>query len=73
MATVVGGNGGRGFGVGQGRAANEAAQPSKDEKDKSASGKARTGEVGMKGEKEGEERRECTTCGVRERESMEHP
>lgn len=41
------------FGVGQGRAANE--RTSKDEKDKSASGKARMGEVGMKGEKEDEE------------------
>lgn len=69
MATVVGGNGGRGFGVGQGRAANERA--SKDEKDKSALGKARMGEVRMKGENEGEEE-ERRMKSKRERESVEH-
>lgn len=51
-------------------AANERA--SKDEKDKSALGKARMGEVRMKGENEGEEE-ERRMKSKRERESVEHP
>lgn len=67
MATIVGGNRGRGFEVGQGRAANE--WTSKDEKDKSASGKARS----RNERRERRRKKKRVQKKERERESVKHP